>query len=102
MRVGKVVGKVSLLKAHRTLIGKTLVLTQPLGLKELAGAQEPKTAENVVLDERGVTPGDLIGMAEGAEATFPFQPVKTPVDAYAACLLDEVQLDRESIADWVT
>jgi ethanolamine utilization protein EutN len=48
--------------------------------------------EVVVYDDLGASPGALIGLSEGREAANPFGKVKTPVDAYCACLLDQISL----------
>ena len=40
--------------------------------------------------------GSRIGFSEGAEAAAPFHPKKKPVDAYCACILDQVTLGRIS------
>ena len=51
----------------------------------------PRRGEEVVAyDDRGASPGDLIGLSEGREAANPFGKVKTPIDAYCACLLDQL------------
>lgn len=98
MQVAKVVGKLSLSRVHSSLMGKRWVLAQPLGLEELAGRSEPKTGELVALDEIGAANGDLVGMAEGAEAAFPFYPTQVPLDAYVACLLDQLEIDEAQAA----
>jgi hypothetical protein len=36
--------------------------------------------------------GSKIGFSEGGEAAAPFYPVKKPVDAYAALLLDKLEI----------
>lgn len=46
----------------------------------------------VVYDNLGAGPGALIGLSEGREAANPFHPEKAPVDAFCACLLDEIDL----------
>jgi ethanolamine utilization protein EutN len=48
--------------------------------------------ELVVFDELGAGPGAIIGISEGREAANPFGKVKTPVDAYCACLLDQLNV----------
>jgi ethanolamine utilization protein EutN len=45
-----------------------------------------------VFDELGAGPGAIIGISEGREAANPFGKVKTPVDAYCACLLDQLNV----------
>lgn len=95
MRIAKVVGKLSLVKAHPSLVGKRWVLAVPLDLRSLVDSREPPSAEElVVVDELGASDGARIGLAESMEATFPYYPAKVPVDAYNACLLDSVELDR--------
>jgi microcompartment protein CcmK/EutM len=94
MRIGMVVGKVSLQRVHPTLIGKRYVLVQPLSLKALAGGEQARPEEIVVVDELGVTPGARIGFSEGSEASAPFNPEKKPVDAYAGCIIEAIDIDR--------
>ena len=40
----------------------------------------------------GAGPGSLIGLSEGREAANPFGKTKTPVDAYCACLIDQINV----------
>ena len=94
MRVGLVVGKVSLRKVHPTLVGKRYVLVQPQSLKALAGGKQTAPEELVVLDELGATAGARVGFSEGAEAAAPFAPEKKPVDAFAGCIVEEINIDR--------
>ena len=98
MRIGNVVGKLSLSRLHPALAGQRWVLITPRDLKSLASA-EPSTAEElVVLDELGVAPGCSVGFSEGMEASFPFLPDKKPIDAYVACLLDTIELDEREVS----
>lgn len=54
----------------------------------------PARGEEVVaFDNLGASPGALIGLSEGREAANPFGKDKTPVDAYCACLLDQVDVN---------
>ena len=93
MRIAKVVGTVTLNRAHPSFVGARLRLAVPLSLAELRG-QQPQADEMVVWDENGAGIGSLIAVSEGAEATQPFRPNLKPVDAYAAAILDEVNLIR--------
>ncbi len=53
----------------------------------------PKRGEEVIaFDNLGASPGSLIGLSEGREAANPFGKVKTPIDAYCACLIDQLSL----------
>lgn len=93
MRVGEVIGKVTLSKCHPMVVGGTWLVVTPLthaGIKgDGAGREEPI----VVYDELGAGPGALIGMSEGAEAAAPFHPDPKPLDAYNACILDTIEVD---------
>ena len=91
MRIAKVVGTVTLNRAHPSFAGARLRLVAPLSFGELKG-QQPQADEMVVWDENGAGVGSLIAVSEGAEATQPFRPDLKPVDAYAAAILDEVNL----------
>ncbi|MBI1349352.1 carbon dioxide concentrating mechanism protein CcmL [bacterium] len=93
MRVGEVIGKVTLAKCHPMISGGTWLVVTPLthaGLKgDATGREEPI----VMYDEMGASPGALIGMSEGAEAGSPFHPDPKPLDAYCACILDTLEVD---------
>lgn len=97
MRIAEVIGKVSLLQVHPSLVGKRWVLVLPRSLPALAGRAAPIPEDLVVVDELGATPGDLIGVSEGMEAAFAYYPQKVPVDAYNACILDDVRLDDAEV-----
>lgn len=61
------------------------------GLKEDA----PDGEDLVILDELGAGRGSKIAVSEGAEAAAPFHPEKKPVDAYCACILDQVVIQHD-------
>jgi ethanolamine utilization protein EutN len=92
MRIAKVVGTVTLNRCHLSFVGARLRLVVPLSLAELKGERLPHAEEMVAWDENAAGIGDLIAMSEGAEATQPFRPDLKPVDAYAAAILDSVDL----------
>jgi microcompartment protein CcmK/EutM len=94
MRIGMVVGKISLQRVHSTLVGKRYVLVHPQSLKAIAGGSQSAPEELVVVDELGATPGARIGFSEGAEASAPFNPEKKPVDAYAGCIIEKIDIDH--------
>ncbi|MFO0947165.1 MAG: EutN/CcmL family microcompartment protein [Planctomycetota bacterium] len=97
MRIGKVIGKLSLVSAHPSLVGKRWLLAVPFDLDSLVKDEQSKAEELVVIDELGARAGDRIGISEGMEAVFPYLPKKVPVDAYNACILDEVRLDQRTV-----
>ena len=49
--------------------------------------------ELVAWDDNGAGLGNLVAISEGAEAAQPFRPEMKAVDAYAAAILDNVELD---------
>jgi ethanolamine utilization protein EutN len=94
MRIGIVVGSVTLSRAHPSLLGATYRLTVPLALDELSPGARARGEELVVYDELGAGLGSRIAFSEGGEAAQPFLPELKPVDAYNAAILDDIQLLR--------
>src|SRR5262245_2044837 len=96
MRIGEVIGNVTLNRAHPSLAGATLKLAIPLTLEELAGDQTPQGESIVVYDELNAGTGNRIAFSEGAEAAQPFYPEVKPIDAYNGAILDDVQVARRN------
>src|SRR3954463_15816586 len=96
MRIGKVVGRVTLTQPYKTLVGGRFLLVQVQDRFALNG-QSPKKHEVIVCyDHLGATDGDLIGMGEWRQAAQPFYPEKrVPIDAYNAAILDAVVVTHE-------
>ena len=92
MRIGKVIGTVTLSRRHASLAGAQYRMVVPLSLAELAGEQEPQAEAIVVFDELGAGYGSRIAISEGGEAAQPFYPDLKPVDAYNAAILDTVRV----------
>jgi len=90
MRIAEVVGRVTLTRAHPSLPAGRYVLTLPMPLAALAEGSAARGEEVVAFDPLGARAGDLVGLSEGREAANPFGRVKTPVDAYVACLIDQL------------
>lgn len=91
MRIAEVIGTVTLSRCHPTIQGFRWVLGVPFSLDALR-AGKPDGEDFVILDQLGAGQGQRIAVSEGAEAAVPFYPTKRPVDAYAACILDEVTI----------
>jgi microcompartment protein CcmK/EutM len=100
MRLGTVIGRVTLTLKEPVYSAGSLLIVQPFTREQFAAAARamPKTAPQsplapgsslVVFDELGATIGSVIGFTEGAEASQPFEG-DAPVDAYCACLVDQV------------
>ena len=90
MRLGHVIGRVTLSQQDPAYKGGRFLLVQPFGREQFAGAGATPLAKGsslVVYDNLGAGEGHVIGFTEGAEATAPFEN-PTPVDAFNACLID--------------
>ncbi len=92
MRIGKVIGNLTLSRWNPTMTGASYRLVVPLSLDNLTGQTAADAEPIVVYDERGAGVGTLIAYSEGGEAAQPFYPAQKPVDAYNAALLDEIQI----------
>ncbi len=93
MRLGHVIGKVTLSAAEPALRGARFLLVQPLSRAQFAGApMEPLAPGSslVIYDDLGAGLGHIVGFTEGAEAAAPFAN-PTPVDAYNAAIVDTIQ-----------
>ena len=94
MRLGTVIGRVTLSVAAPSLEGARWLIVSPFsrenyqqGLSQTATiGPEPSL---VVYDDLGAGVGQVIGFVEGRDAACPFdQP--TPIDAICASLVDEL------------
>jgi ethanolamine utilization protein EutN len=94
MRIAQVIGRVTLHRALPALKGGRFLIAQPLPLDALTGRETSRSEDLVVYDILGAGEGSLIGVSEGREAANSFGKNKTPVDAYSACLIDELALGR--------
>ena len=88
MRMGTVIGRVTLSVRSQKYVGERLLLTLPWKTDTLSGVQKYDPAI-VVYDQLGAGVGQQIAISEGREAACPF-PKPTPVDAYCAALVDEI------------
>ena len=94
MRLGTVIGRVTLSVSVPALVGARYLVVSPFsrehfqrGTETPAGlSQEPSL---VVYDDLGGGVGQTIGFIEGREAACPFDD-PTPVDAINAALVDEI------------
>jgi microcompartment protein CcmK/EutM len=92
MRIGKVIGTMTLSRSHASLSGARLRIVVPFSLANLAGEQPPTAEPIVVWDELGAGEGQWIAISEGPEAAQPFRPLVRCIDAYAAAILDDVTI----------
>ena len=98
MRIGEIIGTVTLNRSHPSLLGATFKLAVPLSLANLTGAASITAEEFVVYDDLGAGIGSRIAISEGGEAAQPFYPDMKPVDAYNAAVLDQINLQPNLIS----
>ena len=121
MRIGRVIGTVTPGQLHPNLMGGQFKLVVPFNLRDLTAepTEEEKTAagyatmtpcerlrlrcprgtgtELIVYDELSAGVGEWIAFSEGAEASMAFYPDNKSVDAYAAAIIDTIELDQKTI-----
>ena len=91
MRIGKVVGRVTLQASYHTLVGGRFMIVEVQDRFSLGGAPRKSNEFVVVYDHLGAREGDMIGIAEWRQAAQPFYPEKrVPIDAYNAAILEAV------------
>ncbi len=91
MRIGKVIGTVTLSRQHPSMTGATLKLVSLITWDELLQREGDRAEETVVFDELGAGIGSQIALSEGREASMPFYPEVKPIDAYNAAILDTLR-----------
>ena len=92
MRLGYVIGRVTLSQQDPSYTGGRFLLVQPFSREQFLGAPMTPLAKGssvVVYDSLGAGPGCVVGFTEGTEASMPFEG-PTPVDAFNAALIDRV------------
>lgn len=94
MRIGEIIGKVTLSQSHPSLKGASWRVVVPLTLEGIQGKQAGRTEPIVIYDEIGGGNGMLVAIAEGPEASAPFYPEQKPIDAYNAAILDHIEVEN--------
>jgi microcompartment protein CcmK/EutM len=92
MRLGTVIGRVTLSRVVPTLQGGRWLVVSPFGREQFqqgADAGLGKDPSLVVYDDLGGGVGQTIGFVEGREAAQPFEG-PAPVDAINTALVDEI------------
>jgi microcompartment protein CcmK/EutM len=92
MRIAEVIGRVTLSRMHPSLKNPRFLIALPMTREALLEDSPSRGEEVICYDDLGAGPGALIGLSEGREAANPFGKTKTPIDAYCACLLDQITL----------
>jgi len=94
MRIGEVIGTVTLSRRHASLVGGSFRLVVAKSLENLKGTSNEQGEELVVYDDLGAGVGSLIAFSEGVEAAQPFFPNYKPLDAYNAAILDRIEITK--------
>ncbi|HEX8915715.1 MAG TPA: EutN/CcmL family microcompartment protein [Humisphaera sp.] len=96
MRIGRVIGRLTLSPVYDALVGGRYVIVEVQDRFVLAGKPRKSKDTVVVYDHLGAGEGDLIAFTESREATMPFYPEKrVPLDAYNCAILDAVVVRHE-------
>jgi len=94
MRLGRVIGRVTLSLTVPALTGARWLIVSPYTRTHMQhGAVPPEGLSGeptlVVYDDIGAGLGDTIGFVEGREAAVPFAQ-RTPIDAIDVAIVDDV------------
>src|SRR5438552_9070134 len=94
MRLGTVIGRVTLSQAVPALTGARWLIISPFTREQFQRGGEQSSSLSteptlIAYDELGGGVGQTIGFIEGREAASPFNE-PTPVDAINAALIDEI------------
>lgn len=94
MRLGKVIGRVTLSVVTPMLTGGRWLIVSPLSREQYAEPLDQSTALSrepslIVYDALGADIGQTIGFVEGREAASPFDKAP-PIDAISAALVDNI------------
>jgi microcompartment protein CcmK/EutM len=83
MQVALVIGDIVATRKDQALSGVTLLVLQPLD-----AAGQPVGRTLVAADAAGAGVGEQVFFVRGKEASFPFLPAETPVDACVIGIVD--------------
>lgn len=92
MRIGQIIGNVTLSRSHPSIEGASWRVVVPLTAAGINGDAAGRGEPFVLFDELGAGVGSLVAISEGAEAAAPFHPDEKPLDAYNAALLDTIEI----------
>ena len=94
MRLGTIIGRVTLSATAANLTGARWLLVSPFTRQHFQrGAETPPGMSSepsvVIYDDLGADLGQTVGFVEGREAATPFEK-PPPIDAICAALVDEI------------
>ncbi|HEY4838833.1 MAG TPA: EutN/CcmL family microcompartment protein [Candidatus Acidoferrales bacterium] len=87
MQLGRVIGTVVCTMKDARLIGRTMLVVQPI---DKHGAEKGHSV--IALDSVGAGVGETIYWCRGKEASFPFLPDEVPTEATIVGIVDEINL----------
>lgn len=88
MILGTVVGQVVCTQKDPSLVGKKILVVQPLRLDEMKPAGQPLVA----LDAIGAGEGEVVMVVGGSSARFASDFTKTTVDQSIVAIVDSVEV----------
>ncbi|RMG03590.1 MAG: carbon dioxide concentrating mechanism protein CcmL [Planctomycetota bacterium] len=95
MRMGKVIGTVTLHKKHPALVGGRFKIVVPYTLDDLLaeGADFlPNNEELISYDDLNAGVGELVAFSEGPESARPYFPELKPMDTNITAILDTLDV----------
>ena len=95
MRIAEIIGTVTLSRCHPSLVGARWLIGVPFSLRALKKNESGDGEDLVIFDNLSAGRGSKIAFTEGAEAAAPFHPEKKPVDAFCACILDQLVISHD-------
>jgi microcompartment protein CcmK/EutM len=92
MKIGRIIGSVTLSRCHPTMGAIPFRLVETVERFDENNQPVFGDEQIVACDLLGSGVGDLIALAEGPEAAQPFRPDIKPIDASTAAILDTIEL----------
>lgn len=87
MMLARVVGRVWATAKNETLVGKTMLVIQPLDPQ-----LRPSGKRLIALDSVGAGAGETVYWCRGKEASFPWLPEEVPTECTIVGIVDQVNL----------
>ena len=89
MRLGKVIGTVVCTRKEPSLLGKTLLVVQPI-----SSTSQPVGNPIVAIDSVGSGVGEIVIFVRGKESSFPLLPQVVPTDAGITGIVDYFHIEE--------
>lgn len=92
MRIAEVIGRITLSRSHPNLRSGRLLIALPMTRAALKDDSTQRGECVIAFDSLGAGTGSRIGLSEGREAANPFGKERVPIDAYCACIIDQIDV----------